>query len=343
MKTNHYFAGGNTAQGFFSCFDSIMPVNERRRMFYLKGGPGVGKSTFMRRIGQAAEAAGHRTEYFHCSSDPDSLDGVALPELGAALMDGTAPHVYDPVIPGARDTLISLGDFLDEDGLRPALQTLRELQTDISGRFGRCYHYLTAAAAVRSASAQGEENPAKAKALADEWTALMPLRGGMGGCRQLFGSAYTPKGQVSLWEQMAVEKRLVVECPPGCDATGLMTRLAQAAAFRGLDSVALLHPLEPAKLEAVLIPEHGLLYMAAPQGREPDALPADRLFDLKPGKEHEQGFDRNAQELLIQRALEQLAIAKGLHDELEKPYVKHMDFERWNEKLSDVMKALELA
>jgi len=31
-------------------------------------------------------------EYHHCSSDGNSLDGVALPDQGIALLDGTAPH-----------------------------------------------------------------------------------------------------------------------------------------------------------------------------------------------------------------------------------------------------------
>lgn len=101
MQAIHYFPGGNTAEGFCSHFGDILPAPMRRRMFYLKGGPGVGKSTLMRRVGEAAEKAGLEVEYFHCSSDPDSLDAVCLPQKGAALMDGTAPHVYDPVAPGA--------------------------------------------------------------------------------------------------------------------------------------------------------------------------------------------------------------------------------------------------
>lgn len=134
MQAIHYFPGGNTAEGFCSHFGDILPAPMQRRMFYLKGGPGVGKSTLMRRVGEAAEKAGLEVEYFHCSSDPDSLDAVCLPQKGAALMDGTAPHVYDPVAPGARDTLVSLGDFLDEAALRSHIEDILNLQKAISGR-----------------------------------------------------------------------------------------------------------------------------------------------------------------------------------------------------------------
>ena len=159
MQAIHYFPGGNTAEGFCSHFGDILPAPMQRRMFYLKGGPGVGKSTLMRRVGEAAEKAGLEVEYFHCSSDPDSLDAVCLPQKGAALMDGTAPHVYDPVAPGARDTLVSLGDFLDEAALRSHIEDILNLQKAISGRFRRCYCYLGGAQKVLEAARPGQEDP----------------------------------------------------------------------------------------------------------------------------------------------------------------------------------------
>ena len=57
MQSIHYFAGANTARGFYSCFEHIVPASQRKRMFYIKGGPGVGKSTLMRRMAKAAAEA----------------------------------------------------------------------------------------------------------------------------------------------------------------------------------------------------------------------------------------------------------------------------------------------
>ena len=47
-KALHYFAGGNTARGFFSLYDSNFAGLEK--VFILKGGPGTGKSTLMKKI-----------------------------------------------------------------------------------------------------------------------------------------------------------------------------------------------------------------------------------------------------------------------------------------------------
>ena len=56
------------------------------------GKNGSGKSTLMRRVERHAQAAGLETQQVLCSGDPDSLDALILPQLGAALVDGTAPQ-----------------------------------------------------------------------------------------------------------------------------------------------------------------------------------------------------------------------------------------------------------
>ena len=63
----------------------------------LKGGPGCGKSTFMRRVGAAMERAGERVVYINCSGDPDSLDGAIFLDRNAAIVDGTSPHGTAPL------------------------------------------------------------------------------------------------------------------------------------------------------------------------------------------------------------------------------------------------------
>ncbi len=100
------FPGGNTSVGFYSYYDYILPQDRAKRIFVIKGGPGVGKSTFMKQIGNELVEKGYDAEFMHCSSDPDSLDGIVIPALEVAFIDGTAPHVVDPKNPGAVDETI---------------------------------------------------------------------------------------------------------------------------------------------------------------------------------------------------------------------------------------------
>ncbi len=95
MNTN-WFLGANTAEGFFSRFDQLHPGIRVRKNVIIKGGPGCGKSTFMKTLRGCAEALGADTESYLCSSDPASLDGLFIPALGLAFVDGTAPHADAP-------------------------------------------------------------------------------------------------------------------------------------------------------------------------------------------------------------------------------------------------------
>ena len=55
------------------------------------------------------EQAGLETEYILCSGDPDSLDGVHIPRLRTAIVDGTAPHGTAPLGHPAKKVSICKG------------------------------------------------------------------------------------------------------------------------------------------------------------------------------------------------------------------------------------------
>ena len=99
MAVRHYFLGANTGGGFVSVYDEFCPPESETFLWVLKGGPGCGKSSFMKAIGRAAEDAGLDVEYVLCSGDPDSVDGVYVPAWQVAYVDGTAPHVREVPFP----------------------------------------------------------------------------------------------------------------------------------------------------------------------------------------------------------------------------------------------------
>ena len=126
-----YFAASNSAQGFCNyyeeCFSSV------DKLYIIKGGPGTGKSGFMRRCAAFSESRGYRVEYFYCSSDPESLDGIIIyGKRIVAVIDGTAPHTYEMVYPGVRDNIINLGEGWDDrvlDKYRSEILRLNEGKT----------------------------------------------------------------------------------------------------------------------------------------------------------------------------------------------------------------------
>ena len=124
-QITNFFAGANSGEGFRSLFHELTDPEDTYDFMILKGGPGVGKNTFMREIGRTMEAAGTKVEYLHCSGDPDSLDAVVLPELRCAVADGTAPHVLEPVYPAAVDRYVDLGRFYDLTAAKAAAEEVK--------------------------------------------------------------------------------------------------------------------------------------------------------------------------------------------------------------------------
>lgn len=47
-KSRHFFPGGNTCYGFYSFYQYLVKPTVKRK-YILKGGPGVGKSNFMKK------------------------------------------------------------------------------------------------------------------------------------------------------------------------------------------------------------------------------------------------------------------------------------------------------
>lgn len=144
-KCEHFFAAANTYKGFRSYFEEVFEKAGLERIYILKGGPGSGKSTLMKKAALSAEEKGMNPIYYHCSSDPESLDGVIIPEKGCAIIDGTAPHVFDPAYAGARDIVVNLGDAWDTDVLRKNKKSIIDLTDNKSICYKAAYRLLSAA------------------------------------------------------------------------------------------------------------------------------------------------------------------------------------------------------
>lgn len=88
------FLGGATFKG---SVDFVMDLTrDLRKRYFLKGRPGSGKSTILKKLADAAQKRGFDVELYHCVLDPQSLDMVIIRELELAVFDSTTPHEYFP-------------------------------------------------------------------------------------------------------------------------------------------------------------------------------------------------------------------------------------------------------
>ena len=146
-----YFAASNSSCGFVSYYPQVFSSKRCKRLYVVKGGPGTGKSRFMREVAAYAEARGEHVTYYYCSSDPESLDGIFLARSAIALLDGTAPHVYEPQSVGVFEQIVNLGQFWNERMLLGRRDEVERFAREKQNAFSAAYSYLCAVGAVDGA------------------------------------------------------------------------------------------------------------------------------------------------------------------------------------------------
>lgn len=162
-QITHFFAGANSGNGFQNLFSEMVDLEDTYDFMILKGGPGVGKNTFMREIGKTMERAGTPVEYLWCSGDPDSLDGVVMPEIRCAVADGTSPHVLEPKYPAAVDRYVDLGRFYDLAAAKASAGEVKARTHQYQSAYVRAYRCLRAARQLELETAEAAQRSFEAQ------------------------------------------------------------------------------------------------------------------------------------------------------------------------------------
>ncbi len=322
-----FFLGANSKEGFVSLYPTLQAEN--RRIYAVKGGPGCGKSTLM---GRLAEKLGGPQEYIHCSSDPRSLDGVLLP--GMAIIDGTAPHVFDPRFPGCDGDFLPTPPLKDPVALAEQAPALYALQAASKAHYAAAYRLLAAAALLREgrrailSSLLRREPRTRLAALLRE----IPKAEGPGLLRRRFLDGLTPEGPLCLWDTVTQNCRRIIALEDPCGlCLPLLEGLLEGALARGQTVYGCYDPLEPGRLLHLLLPDCGLAFVS-----QREALPFAPTRAIHPlaavDKEalsrRRAALRRKAriEQALLEDATAHLAAAHRLHDNMEDIYRPHLDF-----------------
>ena len=341
MAQLQYFLGANSPAGFYSLYHELMPAPKAQAVYILKGGAGCGKSSFMRRVARHAEAAGLETVLIPCSGDPESLDGLILPQRGIALVDGTAPHVVEPEYPGVIESYVNLGSCYDRAGLAPLRQDIVDATAEYKACYPRAYRCLEAASQLRR---DGREllliDPViqrlRRRAAGIVSREIRKNGSQPGEITHRFLSAVTHKGRIFLWDTVAAQAKRVYELSDSFGlAHELLSPILAAGTAAGWNAVACPDPMAPDRLAHVIFPELSLAFVSTPPEDSLPQRPYRRLrLDAMTDKELYRRyrprlrFSRKVAAALEDEAISALGQAKAAHDRLESLYNPHVDFDR---------------
>lgn len=338
-----FFLGSNSPYGFVSRFNTLYDPQDGWRAFLLKGGPGTGKSGFMKRAAQIVSDAGFHVEYVYCSSDPDSLDAIIVPELKACIADATSPHVVEPKFPGAVETLVHLGDFWDPSKLYDSREDIMTLTKACSALHEQAGRFLSAAGSLLNDTRRYAMECTDLAKVARYASRL--ARRELGGISEKTGketvrllSAVTMHGILFFDDTIAAmcPRVFVLEDEYGAAGALLMAHLRTHALAAGHDIITCYCSMAPHdKPEQILIPSLGIAFVTSNswhtyRGTPYRRIHVQRFLDMPSLRQHRQrmSFNRRACRELIAQASSLMLNAKAMHDELESYYISAMDFEK---------------
>jgi len=335
LTSDRYFLGANSVNGFYSLYDSFLPKDERNYTYYIKAGPGGGKSTFLRKIGKEAEALGMDVEYVLCSGDPASLDGIYIPRLHRAYVDATAPHVQEPLLPGITGEYLSLGFYHDRNRMQKDSSAFRQMQELYKAKYRMAYKELEKLRIPLSTFPRELTEDIEARAAQLCRCMLNPRTEPTAG-RRRFLTAFTPKGHV-LAENPLYKCRTVLHIDREDSAAGsFLHDVFNWGCSHGCPCIEFLSPLFPEKPEMVLFPEELTAVYSVPADNHIPVIgwPLPCLEDLPTE-------DVPAPENTLREAKAYLGEAKAYHDTLEDMYRPYIDFSRQEELLQEHITALQ--
>ncbi len=354
-QTRRYFAASNSCRGFCNYYGDIFTDTRTDRLYIIKGGPGTGKSHFMKEVARRAHTLGYDVTEYACSSDPHSLDGILLTREGrptVGFLDGTAPHVREPVLPGAKEDIINLGAFWDGNRLAGQSDVIRTLGEGKSAAYGRAYAYLAACGEVDRVADSlmaGCLREGKLRALAGRILRDQPR-----------GDTFAPIPALRRAVSMAGDCSLHTFERESFAAGGTLLRLSDYYGIGYRLTAALLalseerkmtvwvsyDPVCPHKIDGLYYPNTGLCILSG--NADPCEGGITRTVSLRRYADPEalravRGELRHAYHLrdeLLESALRELSSAAKYHFDLEKIYAAAMDFrakEAFTESFCDTL------
>ncbi|MBO5019450.1 MAG: hypothetical protein J6D52_02170 [Clostridia bacterium] len=341
QKDLKYFLAANSGNGFLSLFDSCYNAKDGWKVYIIKGGPGTGKSSFMKYM--IKRAAEKNEDYIRvpCSSDPNSLDAVILKSRKTIIMDGTSPHTVDPRYPAVCEEILDFGRFWDKDKLIKSAEEIISLTDKNKQLHKRASGYIKAAGQfvgdnLKLSDSLTDDNRLRvfAKRLCRK---RIPQKNSFkeSGEDTIFLGGITPDGIISYSEtvEKLCKKTVIISDESGSVANKILLFIKNYARENGYEIITVKNPLLPdSLLDGIILPELSLGFL-----RENEFLKINsdcrrihaRRFIHAEQISKSRGrikFNKKTAETLLKGAVEILGEAKAVHDELERYYIEAMDF-----------------
>lgn len=332
-----FLLGSNSKRGFYSLFDELRNPLEGNRLYIIKGGPGSGKSSLMKRVIKELKAKNHSLEYIHCASDPRSLDAFIDYDAGISMVDGTSPHTMDPIYPGAYDVIINMAECWDDKNLVNNKGEIIALSNTISTS------HQMATSCIKAATSLLDNNMAIAQSYINHEITQDFIRQIMkelkdsktGNEKKRLLSAVSVGETVFFGDTISTltTKQYIIPDKWGATSGLILSSIHEMAKNLNLEHITCYCSIRtPDKIDHIIFPQAKIAITCANvfhnvKGNKQKVL--EDVYKPIPDMKNEQmNLHLDKAKNLIDTASKHIERAKLLHDDLEAFYIEAMDFSR---------------
>ena len=258
--------------------------------------------------------------------------------------------MVEPKYPGAVERYVNMGDCYDKQALWPLRKEIMDCMAGYKGCYQRAYRCLGAAAEIMEDQRATLITDALSQKLAKRAKGILsrevPRRKTEepGRICQRFLGAVTHQGPVCLYGTALAQCGRIYALSDSCGlAHELLLHLLAGAVDSGFDVMACPDPMAPDRLAHLLIPQLNLAFLtitsSLPFLQKPyRAIRLDAAADSETIRRSRPRlrFAKKVSAALVEEAVDSLAQAKALHDNLEAIYNPHVDFERVDQMAHEI-------
>jgi len=323
-----YFLGAISAEGFKSYFEPCL--SRQKYSYIIKGGPGCGKSTAMKSL------SGPGCEHILCSSDPQSLDGILLPN-GTAVFDGTAPHVLEPEIYGVTGEYLSFLPPVKE--LSEEHETiLKESSSESRAHYAQAYRLLSAHSSIieyigNEAAVDHVRDALEKRALGISKRELKPL-GRKAYTEIRFINGNTPFGPLCIYETAELCADRIWDVKDSYGAAGCFFEvLLNEGIKKGHHIIVCNDATDPNRIRHLIFPKLRIAFVSSTpfnkyEGRAYRRVIADKYCSISSEKRSVLKSKIIYAHSLLKDACAEIGRAKKCHDAAERIMKQYTDFSR---------------
>lgn len=233
-KIRYVFTSSHTSSGFHTFIPDLL--QGIKNVYVLKGSVGTGKSSFIRQLGESVARLGYEVELWISALDPVSPEGLFIPQLDTAVVNGSLPEMAATFCCGESGEIINLDDFLDKAATDSRHEQIMELVLRVEKQSDKAYNILKKALAMKNQIRQSYAehlNMGKIQQVIDRIGSEilnLPVRE-----KHYFASAVTADGVIDYVDELSGDcsKRYVLRGPDGSGKSIILNEMAARASEQG--------------------------------------------------------------------------------------------------------------